>query len=279
MFKSKLFPLLFLCLIFLLPVLLVSSLNEISDDSWIHDKVVGDSFQFFHYFHVLDLFIQDYQFSALHNSLGCWMESITADWPEDWAIIRARIASSHESNIPIGAVYGYYPSDDPNLPFNEELGFLHMYRTIPEIYKWRTPSGEIADEPYTSGTSKTYTGTQVWRSFSDEEAGAVMQTQNPYWFEYFVDWSKTILDQGADGIMYDNVDMIFPLFWHGGFGGEDTWEGLACTRARTFRADRRDNDNGRCRAGRLRVKGDSAYKKAGDCWGLQGRSGWTHGQL
>jgi hypothetical protein len=54
---------------------------------------------------------------------------------------------------------------------------------------------------------------------------STMQPQNPYWKEFLIDWGRKAIDRGSDSFFIDGTDAVFTLFWGGGWGCTDTWEG------------------------------------------------------
>ena len=131
--------------------------------------------------------------------------------------------------MPIGTVFGFSPGDSVDAPNDQAIGFLDIYRSLPDDEKWQYPDGSPAPDPYTSGASRSFSGKLVARVLGEElgrrDIYPMMQPQNPYWRDFFVAWAKKNIDLGADLIFFDSPDGIFAPFWHGGWGCSDTWEG------------------------------------------------------
>jgi len=197
---------------------------------WIDALVIGDAYRIEFYHQQLQEIKTDYGLDAQHNAVQSWIDYRPwMEYPHVWTENTEFNNIAKTQQIGIGAATGFTPTDATNGAQNDSLGFSHLYNQLPEDEKWKDPTGNIVDDPYESSVTRSYSDYQVWRQYSDQDSGAVMQTQNPYWTNYLVDWSKEIIDTGSEGIMYDNVDMIFPPFYSGGFGDQTTWEGQAFT--------------------------------------------------
>ena len=205
---------------------------------WQDDLVIiGDAFRIEFFSALISILKGEYGFELLHNSVQAWIDY--RDWmryPAEWNNIGRLINESKRYGVPIGVVYGYHVGDSVTAPYSDEVGFLHYYRAlIPENEKWRYPNGTIARDPYSVGTSRTFSGYLATRVLGDPmeimmlkrlDIVPTMMPQNPYWRDFFVDWGKKVIDLGADTFFLDSPDLIFTFFWGGGWGCNDTWEGV-----------------------------------------------------
>ena len=201
--------------------------SELRSYEWEDFVVVGDAFRVEDFHYLLGALKEDYRFEALHNTVQAWM----GIW--EWDVSGRFIQAIHDYGIPAGVVYGYHVSDKVFKPYSASEGFLYYYRMrVPE--KWRYPNGSVAPDPYSVGASRQFTGAYTARVFGSprdiKEYGElslyfIMQPQNPYWLDFFVDWGKEAIDRGADSFFLDSPDGIFTFYWNGGWGCSDTWEG------------------------------------------------------
>jgi len=205
---------------------------------WQDFVVIGDAFSGMPFYpHILGQLKEEYRLEGLHNTVPAWIDY--REWmryPAEWDVNIARlIREAHNVGLPVGVTYGYHVSDMVDARYDESLGFLHYYRQlIPDERKWRHPNGTVALDPYSVGSSRSFTGAYVVRILSDPtyiealrrvDLHSTMQPQNPYWKEFFIDWGEKAIDRGADSIFIDNPDGVFAFFWGGGWGCTDTWEG------------------------------------------------------
>jgi hypothetical protein len=203
---------------------------------WQDFTVIGDALVAF-YPQMLGQLKEEYKLEALHNTVGVWIDYREgARFPAQWDVYVARlIREVHNVGLPIGVAIGYFVGDSVDARYNESVGFLHYYRQlIPDEQKWRYPNGTVALDPYSVGSSRSFTGAYVVRILGDPliierlkrlDLYSTMQPQNPYWKEFFIDWGKKAIDRGSDSFFIDNPDGIFTFFWGGGWGCTDTWEG------------------------------------------------------
>ena len=157
------------------------------------------------------------------------MDSRTWDPYPPWDRIKREIRAAHETGLPIGTSFAFSPADSADTPNTVPIGFLDIYRNLREGQKWQYPDGSPAPDPYTQAASRSFSGKLagrvLWEQDGRRDLAPVLQPQNPYWRDFFIEWAKKNIDAGADTLFMDNVDTIFPLFWHGGWGCSDTWEG------------------------------------------------------
>jgi hypothetical protein len=204
---------------------------------WQDFIVIGDALAAF-YPHMLGRLKEEFRLELLHNTVQGWIyySDPGFNYPAQWDVYVARvIREAHDVGLPIGIAYGYHVADLVNARYNESVGFLHYYRQlIPDEQKWRYPNGTVALDPYSVGSSRSFTGAYVVRIFGDpmdieryKELYLIptMQPQNPYWKEFLIDWGKKAIDRGSDSFFIDSPDGIFTFFWGGGWGCTDTWEG------------------------------------------------------
>jgi hypothetical protein len=204
--------------------------------AWQDFTVIGDALVAF-YPQMLGQLKEEYRLEALHNTVGAPMDY--REWlryPSEWDVnIARRIREAHNVGLPVGVWHSYGVSDSVDARYNESVGFLHYYRQlIPDEQKWRHPNGTVALDPYSVGSSRSFTGAYAVRILGDPlgierykrlDLISTMQPQNPYWKEFFIDWGKKAIDRGSDSFFIDYPGGIF-TFWHGGgWGCTDTWEG------------------------------------------------------
>jgi regulator of replication initiation timing len=205
---------------------------------WQDFTVIGDAFTGMPFYpQMLGQLKEEYRLEALHNTVQAWMDY--REWsrfPAEWDVNIARlIREAHNVGLPIGVAYGYHVGDSVDARYDESVGFLHYYRQlIPDEQKWRYPNGTVALDPYSVGSSRSFTGAYVVRILGSPmdierlkrlDLYSTMQPQNPYWKEFFIDWGKKAIDRGSDSFFIDSPDGIFTFFWGGGWGCTDTWEG------------------------------------------------------
>jgi regulator of replication initiation timing len=205
---------------------------------WQDFTVIGDAFSGMPFYpQMLGQLKEEYRLEALHNTVQAWMDY--REWsrfPAEWDVNIARlIREAHKVGLPIGVAFGYHVGDSVDSRYGESVGFLHYYRQlIPDEQKWRYPNGTVALDPYSVGSSRSFTGAYVVRILGDPmdierlkrlDLYSTMQPQNPYWKEFFIDWGKKVIDRGSDSFFIDSPDGIFTFFWGGGWGCTDTWEG------------------------------------------------------
>jgi prefoldin subunit 5 len=205
---------------------------------WQDFIIIGDAFSGMPFYpQMLSQLKEEYRLEALHNTVGAWIDY--REWmrhPAEWDVNIARlIREAHNVGLPIGVAYGYHVGDSVDARYNESVGFLHYYRQlIPNEQKWHHPNGTVALDPYSVGSSRSFTGAYVVRILGDPmdierlkrlDLYSTMQPQNPYWKEFFIDWGKKAIDRGSDSFFIDSPDGIFTFFWGGGWGCTDTWEG------------------------------------------------------
>jgi regulator of replication initiation timing len=204
---------------------------------WQDFIVIGDALAAF-YPHMLGQLKEEYRLELLHNTVQGWIDLRKGflNYPAHWDVYVAPvIRAAHAVGLPIGITYGYHVTDSVNARYNESVGFLHYYRQlIPDEQKWRYPNGTIALDPYSVGSSRSFTGAYVVRILGDPlvierlkrlDLYSTMQPQNPYWKEFFIDWGKKAIDRGSDSFFLDSPDGIFTFWYGGGWGCTDTWEG------------------------------------------------------
>jgi regulator of replication initiation timing len=205
--------------------------------AWQDFTVIGDALAAF-YPRMLGQLKEEYRLELLHNTVQGWIDLRKGflNYPAHWDVYVARvIREAHDVGLPIGITYGYHVVDSVDARYNESVGFLHYYRQlIPDEQKWRYPNGTIALDPYSVGSSRSFTGAYAVRILGDPliierlkrlDLYSTMQPQNPYWKEFLIDWGKKAIDRGSDSFFIDSPDGIF-TFWHGGgWGCTDTWEG------------------------------------------------------
>jgi prefoldin subunit 5 len=205
---------------------------------WQDFIIIGDAFTGMPFYpHMLGQLKEEYRLELLHNTVQAWMDY--REWmrhPAEWDVNIARlIREAHNVGLPVGVAFGYFVGDSVDARYNESVGFLHYYRQlVPDERKWRYPNGTVALDPYSVGSSRSFTGAYVVRIFGSPmdierlkrlDLYSTMQPQNPYWKEFFIDWGKKAIDRGSDSFFLDNLDGIFTFFWGGGWGCTDTWEG------------------------------------------------------
>ena len=205
---------------------------------WQDFIIIGDAFSGMPFYpQMLSQLKEEYRLEALHNTVGAWIDY--REWmrhPAEWDVNIARlIREAHNVGLPIGVAYGYHVGDSVDARYNESVGFLHYYRQlIPNEQRWHHPNGTVALDPYSVGSSRSFTGAYVVRILGDPmdierlkrlNLYSTMQPQNPYWKEFFIDWGKKAIDRGSDSFFIDSPDGIFTFFWGGGWGCTDTWEG------------------------------------------------------
>lgn len=200
------------------------------DENLSNYMVVGDAYRIEFFSDMLGKVIDDYGLEALHNTVQAWIGySEWAKYPDEWNNIRGLVSEAHKNHIPVGVTYGFHVSDSANIPYDTAEGFLYYYKTvIPRVEWWRYPNGSVAEDPYTVGVSRTFTGAlavRVLSMYGRVDFYCVMQPQNPYWYNFFLNWGKRAIDAGADSIFIDGPDAMFVFFWGGGFGDTSTWEG------------------------------------------------------
>jgi regulator of replication initiation timing len=212
--------------------------SSTGERGWQDFTVIGDAFSGMPFYpQMLGQLKEEYRLEALHNTVGAWIDY--REWmrhPAEWDVNIARlIREAHNVGLPIGVAYGYHVGDSVDARYGESVGFLHYYRQlIPNEHKWHHPNGTVALDPYSVGSSRSFTGAYVVRILGDPmdierlkrlDLYSTMQPQNPYWKEFFIDWGKKAIDRGSDSFFIDSPDGIFTFFWGGGWGCTDTWEG------------------------------------------------------
>jgi hypothetical protein len=205
---------------------------------WQDFTVIGDAFSGMPFYpHMLGQLKEEYRLEALHNTVQAWMDY--REWsrfPAEWDVNIARlIREAHKVGLPVGVAYGYHVGDSVDARYGESVGFLHYYRQLtPYERKWRYPNGTVALDPYSVGSSRSFTGAYVVRILGEPmdierlkrlDLYSTMQPQNSYWKEFFIDWGKKAIDRDSDSFFIDSPDGIFTFFWGGGWGCTDTWEG------------------------------------------------------
>jgi len=205
---------------------------------WQDFIIIGDAFSGMPFYpQMLGQLKEEYRLEALHDTVQAWMDY--REWsrfPAEWDVNIARlIREAHNVGLPIGVAFAYHVGDSVDARYNESVGFLHYYRQlIPNEQKWRYPNGTVALDPYSVGSSRSFTGAYAVRILGSPmdierlkrlDLTPTMQPQNPYWKEFFIDWGKKAIDRGSDSFFIDNPANIFTFFWGGGWGCIDTWEG------------------------------------------------------
>ena len=164
----------------------------------------------------------DYKLEMLHNTIQAWIEYTPwTQYPEHWSTVTQLAEEAHKNGLKVGSTFGFHTSEFFEAHIDDPYGFLYYYKTLPENEKWKFPNGTIADDPYYVGSSRSFSGKLVWR----KDMYSVMQPQNPYWVKFLIEWGKKNIDCRVDGIFLDSIDGSFPMFWHGGWGNNQTWEG------------------------------------------------------
>jgi len=211
---------------------------DVKRTSWENYLIVGDALRIEFFWNELPKIKEDYKLEALHNTVQAWIDYREwMEYPQEWDVTIARLIKvGHESGLPIGVTFGYHVGDSVTAPYNDNVGFLYYYRKIiPIDDKWRYPNGTIANDPYSVGSSRSFSGYYVVRILGSPsdikmlkrlDLYSTMQPQNPYWKKFFLEWGKNAIDKGADSFFIDSPDAIFTFFWGGGWGCSDTWEGL-----------------------------------------------------
>ena len=198
---------------------------------WSKFMVIGDAFRIEFYFDELDSLTKDYELEALHNTVQAWIDYRPwMEYPGEWRNIKRLIEIAHIHGLPVGVAMGYHVGDSVDADYNDSIGFLHYYRAIiPEDEKWKYPNGSVAEEPYSVGASRSFTGRYVVRVLGEElgrrDFIVAMQPQNPYWQRFLTGWCIKTVKLGADMIFLDSPDMLFTFSWGGGWGDHRTWEG------------------------------------------------------
>jgi len=197
--------------------------------------IVGDAYSLDFFRYELPVIAEEYGLEALHNSIGCWIDYREwLNYPVEWGYIGDLIRGVHSAGLPVGVTYGYHVSDSVIAPYDENVGFLYYYRTLPTSEKWHYPNGTVSKDPYSVGSSRSFSGYYAIRILGNPmdierykrlDFYSTMQPQNPYWKEFFIEWGKKTIDLGTDAIFLDSPDAIFTFFWGGGWGCADTWEG------------------------------------------------------
>ena len=156
------------------------------------------------------------------------MDSRRWDRYPPWKRIEREIRAAHEAGLPGGTAFAFSFADSVDAPNHEPIGFLDIYRGLPEDRRWKYPDGSPAPDPYTSAVSRSFSGKLVARVLGEEfgrrDIYTVVQPQNPYWSAFLLEWAKKNIDAGADTLFIDNPDGLAPG-WLGGWGCSDTWEG------------------------------------------------------
>ncbi len=179
---------------------------------------------------------EDFGLEALHNSIGVWIDYRPwLNYPQGWSTwVRNMVDLARSVELPIGFTFGYHVADSVTANYSDPIGFLHYYRAILKD-KWRYPNGTIAPDPYTVGSSRSFSGYLAIRILGSPldieryrrlDFYSTMQPQNPYWLEFFREWGFKAIESGADSFFLDSPDAIFVHVWGGGWGCSDTWEGL-----------------------------------------------------
>jgi len=213
----------------ILVILLILIVNVVASPNnrkkwWEKCVIVGDGFRIEFFRDEIDALKKDYHLEALHSTVQAWMEySEWAKYPEAWNNVRDLIQAAHLRGLPVGVVTGYHPTDVVNAPYNSPKGFLYYYRMFVRP-KWRWPDGREAEDPYSVGLSRSFSGALVARIEGEGFMG-VMQPQNPYWLDFLASWAAKAVEEGADAVFFDSPDTIFVFCWGGGWGCTDTWEG------------------------------------------------------
>jgi len=216
-----------------------SNLSGAEDVGWRGYVVIGDALAALPWLSVDDIrrLKEDYGLEGIQNSVGVWIDYRSwLDYPRYWNTAHIWAENIKSAGMPAGFTYGYHVGDSFTAGYDEAVGFLHYYRAIlGDEDKWRYPNGSIAPDPYTVGASRSFSGYLVIRVLGDPmdierykrvDFYSTMQPQNPYWRRFFADWGFKAIEAGADAIFLDGPDGIFTFFWGGGWGCNDTWEGL-----------------------------------------------------
>jgi len=96
------------------------------------------------------------------------------------------------------------------------------YQRVGSFPKSRIPAGiPIPDDAwYARGAEKSYTGQYV-RDETNYFAQDGMAMASPEWSGWMTDWTRRYIDWGADGMYYDQFNMMYPNGWL--YPGYDTY--------------------------------------------------------
>ncbi len=176
--------------------------------------IVGDAFRIEFFWQQIPALKEEFRLEGLHNTVQSWMDSRIWDRYPHWGRVERETRWAHEALLPVGTMSGFSFSDSVDTPVDQPIGFLDIYRGLPDGQKWQYPDGSPAMDPYTQALSRSFSGKFVARVLGDQygrrDIYAVLQPQNPYWRDFFVEWANKNIDSGADSLFFDSPDGFFP---------------------------------------------------------------------
>ena len=200
---------------------------------WWKGAVISDSFHYMPWMQSsasMSAFKQLYAINGMPNTVAAYADYREwMPWPAAWSQVSQQIAVAHGASLPIGVISQFNPSDCADTPVSEACGFLYIYQNLTSPW-WPYPNGTLAKDPYSQGATREFNGSYdfeiIGQAFGRRDFSATMQPQDTYYLHFLEQWVEMATSLGADGVAMDNVNGVFPLFSNGGWGCNDTWEGV-----------------------------------------------------